>query len=82
MAIGAIAGLAQAGTRYGNDYSAGDAYRQGVSRSVSASSLQILNRYLNVLPTFTVREGHRIKILLAGDLLVPAYADHPEPADF
>jgi len=82
LAIGAIAGLAQAGTRYGNDYSAGDAYRQGVSRSVSASSLQILNRYLNVLPTFTVREGHRIKILLAGDLLVPAYTDHPGPSDF
>ena len=81
LAVGAIAGLAQAGTRYGNDYSSADAYRQGVSRSVSASSMQILDRFLNVLPTFTIREGHRIKILLAGDLVVPAYADHQMPDD-
>ncbi len=81
LAIGAIAGLAQAGTRYGDDYSAGDAYRQGVSRSVSASSTRILDRFLNVLPTFTIREGHRIKIHLAGDLLVPAYAGHERPPE-
>jgi len=42
--------------------SAADAYLQGVSSSLSQSSLRILDRYLNVLPTFTIREGHRVKI--------------------
>jgi type IV secretion system protein VirB10 len=81
IAIGAIAGLAQANTRYGFDVSAADAYRQGVSGSVAQSSLRILDRYLNILPTFTIREGHRIKIYLAGDLLLPAYDRHRLPSD-
>jgi type IV secretion system protein VirB10 len=77
LAIGAIAGLAQANTRYGVDESAADAYRQGVAGSLSQSSMHILDRYLNVLPTFTIREGHRIKVYLAQDLKLPAYDQHP-----
>lgn len=77
LAIGAIAGLSQANTRYSLDESAAQAYEQGVAGSLSQSSLHILDRYLNVLPTFTIREGHRIKIYLAQDLLLPAYAEHP-----
>jgi type IV secretion system protein TrbI len=80
LAIGAIAGLAQANTRSGLDTSGSDAYRQGVATSLSQSSLHILDRYLNILPTFTVREGHRIKIYLADDLLLPAYDLHRVPA--
>ena len=80
LAIGAIAGLSQANTQYGINESAADAYRQGVASSLSQSSMQILDRYLNVLPTFTIREGHRIKIYLSDDLLLPAYDQHP-PAD-
>ena len=79
LAIGAIAGLAQANTRSGFDTSSSDAYRQGVATSLSQSSLRILDRYLNILPTFTVREGHRIKIYLADDLLLPAYDRHRRP---
>jgi type IV secretory pathway VirB10-like protein len=78
LAIGAIAGLAQANTRYGVDESAADAYRQGVAGSLSQSSMRILDRFLNVLPTFTIREGHRIKVYLAQDLKLPAYDQHPE----
>jgi type IV secretion system protein VirB10 len=81
LAIGAIAGLAQANTRYGVDASALDAYRQGVATSVSQSSLQILDRYLNILPTFTIREGHRVKIFLSQDLMLPAYEAHQMPSD-
>jgi type IV secretory pathway VirB10-like protein len=80
LAIGAIAGLSQANTQYGTSESAADAYRQGVATSLSQSSLQILDRYLNVLPTFTIREGHRVKIYLSADLSLPAYDQHP-PAD-
>jgi type IV secretion system protein VirB10 len=28
------------------------------------------------LPTFTVREGHRVKVHLTNDLLLPAYENH------
>lgn len=77
LAIGAIAGLSQANTRFGVDASAVDAYRQGMASSLSQSSLHILDHYLNVLPTFTVREGHRIKVYLSQDLKLPAYDQDP-----
>jgi type IV secretion system protein VirB10 len=81
IGIGAIAGLSQANTQYGINTSAADAYRQGMASSLSQSSLQILDRYLNILPTFTIREGYRVKIYLTGDLLVPAYEKHQMPSD-
>ena len=72
LAIGLLSGLASHDTSYGLERSAGDVYRQGVSQSMADSSLRTLERYLNILPTFTVQEGHRIKIYLSGDLTVPA----------
>ena len=82
IAIGAIAGLSQANTLYGISESATDAYRQGFASSLSQSSLRILDRFLNILPTFTIREGYRIKIYLASDLPLPAYDHHKIPNDF
>jgi type IV secretion system protein VirB10 len=76
IALGAVAGLAQANTRYSTDESAAQAYQQGVSASLSQSAMHVLDRYLNVLPTFTIREGYRIKIYLSQDLIVPAYDQH------
>jgi type IV secretory pathway VirB10-like protein len=81
LAVGAIAGLSQANTRYGSDASAADAYRQGAASSLSQTSLHILDRYLNVLPTFTIREGHRVKVYLTEDLRLPAYRNHRMPND-
>src|SRR5256885_866320 len=60
IAIGAIAGLSQASTNSGTAISAADAYRQGVATSLSQSSLRILDRYRNVLPTVSTREGQRV----------------------
>jgi len=77
LAIGAIAGLSLANTRYGSDQSAGGAYGQGVSTSLGNSSLRILERYLNVLPTITIEAGHRIEVYISRDLLLPAYENHP-----
>lgn len=37
--------------------------------------------FLNILPTVTIREGHRVKIYLCGDLAVPDYAKHKMPSD-
>jgi type IV secretion system protein VirB10 len=77
LAIGAIAGLGHANSRTGSDLSALDAYQQGVTSSLSQSSLRILDRYLNVLPTHSITEGYRVKIYLSGDLLLPVYDPHP-----
>jgi type IV secretion system protein VirB10 len=52
-----------------------------LASNLSQSSLHILDRYLNILPTITIREGHRIKIYLAGDLLVPAFDHHRTQQD-
>ena len=82
IAIGSIAGLAQANTQYGLSLSAADTYRQGFAASLSESSLRILERFLNILPTFAIREGNRIKIYLASDLLLPAYNRHTIGNDF
>jgi type IV secretion system protein VirB10 len=37
-----------------------------------------MNRFLNRLPTITIREGHRVKVYLTADIELPAY----QPADF
>jgi type IV secretion system protein VirB10 len=82
IAIGVIAGLAHTNTQYGLTISSADAYRQGFTTSLSESALRILDRFLNILPTFTIREGDRVKIVLASDLQLPAYEGHTIPKDF
>ncbi len=77
LAVGALSGLAQAGTQYGAGVSSEDAYRQGASRSLGDSAVRILDRFTNILPTFTVREGHRVRIYLTADLDLPPCAPRP-----
>jgi type IV secretory pathway VirB10-like protein len=84
IAVGAIAGLAEAGTStssVGLPQTTTDAYRQGVAASLAQSSTHILDRFLNLLPTITIREGHRVKVYLMQDLLVPDYNQHTMPSD-
>lgn len=81
LAVGLVSGLAQAGSRgYGLDAGSVDVYRQGASTSLAGSTARILDRYLNVLPTLTIREGHRIRIYLTGDLSLPTYVDQLDTA--
>jgi type IV secretion system protein VirB10 len=77
MAIGALSGLAQYSARTGasGDYSFVDGYRQGLGGSLAASAGRILDRFLNVLPAVTIREGHRLKIYLTNDIDLPPYAE-------
>jgi type IV secretory pathway VirB10-like protein len=75
VAIGAISGLAQYNTRGGFEaYGFGDSYRQAAGASLAASTGRVLDRYLNILPTVTIREGFRIKVYLTNDLDLPVYA--------
>jgi type IV secretory pathway VirB10-like protein len=75
LALGAIAGFAQAPTAVGLGATVFDIYRQSAATSVAQSSTHILDRFLNLLPTVIIREGHRIKIYLSNDLELPEYRD-------
>jgi type IV secretion system protein VirB10 len=45
----------------------------GAVDATAQASLQVMNRFLNRLPTVTIREGHRVKVYLTRDLELPAY---------
>ena len=80
IALGVISGAAQSTVpNVGIDASGADAYRVGVASSVSQSSTRVLDKFLNINPTLTIREGHRVKIYLTNDLLLPAYENHTIP---
>jgi type IV secretion system protein VirB10 len=49
----------------------------GVGNATSQATAQVMNRFLNRLPTITIREGHRVKVYLTADIELPAY----EPTD-
>ena len=75
-AIGLISGLAQAIGTAG--LAAGDGNRTviiagGAADVASQAAAQAMNRFLNRLPTITIREGHRVKVYLTSDLELPAY---------
>ncbi len=77
LAIGAVGGLAQIGNGYsGFGYDPSTAIRNGVSQEMAQESMQILDRFLNQLPTFIVRERSRVRIYLSSDLEIPAYSAH------
>lgn len=81
LALGAIAGFSLHNTNQGLNQSGMDAYRAGVAQNLGQSGTRILDRFLNILPTLTIREGHRVKIYLSGDLLLPAYDRHQMLSD-
>lgn len=81
LAIGAIGGIAEAGSRGVLTQSGTQNIQQGVGESMGQTSQRILDKFLNILPTVTIREGHRVKIYLSGDLALPDYANHKMPSD-
>jgi type IV secretory pathway VirB10-like protein len=81
LAIGALGAVAQAGTGGVLTQSGTDRMREGLGTSFAQSSAQILDRFLNVPPTVTIREGHRVKVYLSGDLPLPDYNHHTMPSD-
>ena len=56
-----------------------EAYRPGIASSLAASSANVLDRFINIPPTITIREGHRIKVYITQDMLLPAYENHDMP---
>ena len=63
-AVGVLSGLTLAGApAYG--------LRAGVGQGLGQSATSVLGRFLNRMPTLTVRAGHRLRIWLTSDVLVP-----------
>ena len=81
LAIGAIGAVAEGGTTGSLNASGSDLMRQGFAQGTAQSSAQILDKFLNIMPTVTIREGHRVKVYLSGDLALPDYHNHKMPSD-
>jgi type IV secretion system protein VirB10 len=81
LAVGALGAVSEAGTGGALNATGGDLLRQGFAQSTAQSSAQILDKFLSVVPTVTIREGHRVKVYLAGDLALPDYLNHKMPSD-
>jgi type IV secretion system protein VirB10 len=79
IALGIISGAAEATANGGYNQSGSDALQQGMASSLSQESAHVLDRFINVPPTITIREGHRIKVYLTQDLLLPAFENHTVP---
>jgi type IV secretion system protein VirB10 len=81
LAVGILGGVAEVGTGNTLTNSSLDRAREGFGTSMANSSMNILDRFLNILPTVTIREGSRVKVYLSGDLLLPDYAQHTMHSD-
>jgi type IV secretion system protein VirB10 len=78
-AVGLITGLGQYLGTLGFGGGSGDrtvVIAGGFGNATSEATAQVMNRFLNRLPTVTIREGHRVKVYLTSDLELPAY-DEP-----
>ena len=68
-AVGIISGLTLRGS---NPYAGGmEGVRAGAGQGLAQGATTILDRFLNRLPTITIRAGHRLRIWLTSDVLVP-----------
>jgi type IV secretion system protein VirB10 len=79
IALGIISGAAEATTNSGYSESGSDMYRQGLASSLASSGTNVLDKFINIQPTITIREGHRIKVYISQDMLLPAYENHSMP---
>ena len=75
-AVGLISGLSQYLGSAG--LGSGDGNRTiviagGVGDATAQAAMQVMNRFLNRLPTITIREGHRVKVYLTSDIELPPY---------
>ena len=75
-AVGVLSGLTAA---RGNPYEGGVAgFQAGAGQGLGQAATRILDRFLNRLPTLTIRAGHRLRIWFTSDVRVP----RPTKGDF
>ncbi len=74
-AVGLLSGLAMQNTAVLGP--AGERIRSGTGSGLAQQGMAIMERFLNRLPTVTIRAGHRVRVWFAGDVLVPRPAERP-----
>ena len=83
IALGLVAGASEIEEGGGTISTSGSqAFTTGTASSVSQSATTILDRFMQIPPTITIREGNRIKIYFTQDMLLPAYTNHTIPQTF
>ena len=83
IALGVIAGAGEIEAGGGTISTSGSqAFTSGAAGSVSQSATTILDRFIQIPPTITIREGHRVKVYFSQDLLLPSYTNHTIPQTF
>jgi type IV secretory pathway VirB10-like protein len=77
IALGIVAGASEITQGGGAITTSGSqAFTTGTAGSVSQSANTILDRFMQIPPTITIREGHRVKVYFTQDMLLPAYTNH------
>src|SRR5580704_3226044 len=83
IALGLVAGASEITQGGGTITTSGSqGFTNGAASSVSQSAATILDRFIQIPPTITIREGHRVKVYFTQDLLLPAYSNHTIPQTF
>jgi type IV secretion system protein VirB10 len=83
IALGIIAGAGEIAQGGGTISTSGSqAFTTGAAGQVSQSATTVLDHFLQIPPTITIREGHRIKVYFTQDMLLPAYEKHAIPQTF
>lgn len=83
IALGVIAGASQIEEGGGMITTSGSqAFVTGASANISESAMTVLDRFIQIPPTITIREGHRVKVYFMQDMLLPAYENHTIPQTF
>jgi type IV secretion system protein VirB10 len=83
IALGVISGAAEITQGGGTISTSGSqAFTTGAAAGVSQSATTILDRFIQIPPTITIREGHRVKVYFTQDMLLPAYSNHTIPQSF
>ena len=71
-AVGAVGVLSGLTLRGSNPYGGGQqSFQAGAGQGLGQAAMQILDRFLNRLPTLTIRAGHRLRIWFTSDVLIP-----------
>jgi type IV secretion system protein VirB10 len=83
IALGIIAGAGEIEGGGGTITTSGSqAFTNGVASSVSQSATTVLDRFMQIPPTITIREGVRVKVYFTQDMLLPAYENHTIPQSY
>ena len=71
-AVGAVGVLSGLTLQDSNPYAGGSSgFRAGSGQGLGQAATRILDRFLNRLPTITIRAGHRLRVWFTSDVLVP-----------